>query len=393
MHDKTLTASARALLAAGKHLQKKDGEDPFEILTKKFGDHTDEVIRRIGKTDEAMTEVKEQVTALEQKMARGGGGGRPVQAKSWGEQFTDHDGLKAFAEETSRPARFRLDLKTTITNDAASAGALGTPTRDATNLLPKRRMTVRDLLPVISVSSNTIEYPNQTGRTNNAATVAEGAAKPESALAFDLQTVATQVIAHWIPASRQVMDDVPQLRDLIDTELRYGLMLAEETQLLNGDGTGSNLSGLITNATAFADPLTQASPTMIDQIGAAILQNALAEYPADGIMMHPSDWMRMRLLKDGDGKYILGNPQANVTPNLFGLPVVTTQAMTVDKFLVGNFQAAATLYDRWQPRVEISTEHADFFTKNLVAILAEERLGLAVKNATALTYGDFGNVA
>lgn len=66
--------------------------------------------------------------------------------------------------------------------------------------------------------------------------------------------------------------------------------------------------------------------------------------------------------------------------------------MTVDKFLVGNFRRAATLYDRWSPRVEVSTEHADFFTRNLVAILAEERIALAQKNGAAITYGDFGNV-
>ncbi|MDX0773563.1 hypothetical protein GOD44_03700 [Sinorhizobium medicae] len=45
------------------------------------------------------------------------------------------------------------------------------------------------------------------------------------------------------------------------------------------------------------------------------------------------------------------------------------------------------------PRVDVSTEHSDFFVRNLVAILAEARIGLAVKQPLALTYGDFGNVA
>ena len=170
-------------------------------------------------------------------------------------------------------------------------------------------------------------------------------------------------------------------------------MQEEEAQLLSGDGTGTNLSGLIPNATAFSDPLTLSTPTAIDMIGAAILQCALADFPADGIMIHPSDWMRMRLMKDADDKYILGDPQTNVTPALFGLPIVATQAMAVDTFLVGSFRAAATLYDRWAARVEVSTEHADYFTRNLVAILAEERLGLAVKQPAALIHGDFGNVA
>ncbi|WP_366929200.1 phage major capsid protein [Mesorhizobium sp.] len=253
--------------------------------------------------------------------------------------------------------------------------------------------SVEEFFPTAHGKIEAHRRPAQTGRTNNAATVAEGATKPESALAFVLRTLPTQVIAHWIPASRQVLDDVPQLRDIIDGELRYGLALAEEAQLLNGDGTGSNLNGLVTNATAFAAPFTIADPTMLDTIGLAILQNALADFPADGIVMHPSDWMRLRLLKDGDGRYIWGDPQAVVQPALFGLPVVPTQAMAVDKFLVGSYQQAGTLYDRWAARVEVSTEHADFFVRNLVAILAEERIGLAVKQPTALTYGDFGNVA
>jgi len=108
--------------------------------------------------------------------------------------------------------------------------------------------------------------------------------------------------------------------------------------------------------------------------------------------MHPSDWMRVRLLKNADGEYLLGDPGAPVPPVLFGLPVVATTSMTVDKFLVGDFDRAATLYDRWTPRVEVSTEHADFFTRNLVAILAEQRLALATKQPAALTFGDFGNV-
>lgn len=330
---------------------------------------------------------------LEQKFDRRGSGGC-MEAKSWGEQFVESDGLKAFADMHSRPARFRLDVKTTITTGSTSGGPLGGAAfRDGVNALPQRRMRVRDLLPVVGISTGAVEYPKQATRTNAAATVVEGDAKPESTLGWTMETVTPKVIAHWVPASRQILDDAPQLRDTIDNELLYGLAYAEEAQLLNGSGVGENLDGLVTNATAYAAPFTPEAGQMLDTLALAILQNALAEEPADGIVVHPSDWMRMRLLKDTDGKYILGDPAATVQPVLFGLPVVATQAMAVDKFLVGNFRRAATLYDRWTPRVEVSTEHADFFTRNLVAILAEERIALAVKNAAALTYGDFGNVA
>jgi HK97 family phage major capsid protein len=244
------------------------------------------------------------------------------------------------------------------------------------------------------VSTGTVEYANQTARTNNANTVAEGAAKPWSDYGWELETVPMRVIAHLVAASRQILEDVPQLQDVIDTELRYGLSLKEESQLLMGDGTGQNLTGLVTAATAYAAPFDPAgTETMIDTLGLAILQTALAEETATGIIVHPSDWLRIRLLKNADGEYLLGDPGAQVAPQLFGLAVVTTQAMTVDKFLVANFPRAATLFDRWQPRVEVSTEHSDFFERNMVAIRAEQRLGLAIKNPAAIVFGDFGNVA
>lgn len=372
----------------------------MNMITKEFTDAVELQFSKLsGDVQEALakSKVAEQIGfGLEQKfaqMSHHGGGSRS--GETWGEQFVRGEGLKSFADEHSRPGRFRMDLKATITTGGASGGPVGTPTyRDDAVQMPMRRMQVRDLLPVVQITTGAVEYPKQTLRTNNANTVAEGAAKPESTLGWTMATVTPKVIAHWIPASRQILDDGPQLAGLIDTELRYGLALKEEMQLLNGDGTGENLSGLITGATAFAAPFDPAgTETMLDTIALGILQNALADEPADGIIIHPSDWMRMRLLKDADGKYLLGDPGANVPAVLFGLPVVATQAMTIDKFLVGNFQRAATIYDRWAPRVEVSTEHSDFFTKNLVAILCEERLALATKNALALTYGDFGNVA
>ena len=361
-----------------------------------FKEHADAVEERlkdlIGKEDFA--ELKARLDDVEQKAARRPGP-EGFEAKSWGEQFVESDGLKSFAEDATRPRRFRMDVKTTITTGGTSGGPLGGQAyRDDVLPMPRRRLRVRDLLPKVSISTGSFEYPKQTTRTNAANTVAEGAAKPESAYGFTMQTGTPKVIAHWIPASRQVLEDAPQLRDTIDTELRYGLELKEDAQLLAGDGTGENLSGLITNATAYSAPFDPAgTETMIDIVALAMLQTTLADFNPSGIVMHSSDWVRIRLLKDADGKYLLGDPGANVPPVLFGLPVVPTTSMTIDKFLVGDFPAAAKLYDRWAPRVEVSTEHDDFFTRNLVAILAEERIGLAVKQPLALTYGDFGNVA
>lgn len=357
------------------------------IITKEF---TDAIEQRLQKADERVGEHGARLDDIEQKMARSGGGGsgQDGDMHTWGRQFLEAKSADLAELRTAR-GRLSLQLKANITS--TTAASLIVPQRDQMLGMPKRRLQIRSLLTPVSVSSGSVEYPKLTARPTGADMVAEGASKPESEMTFDMETVPIRTIAHWIPASLQVLDDAPQLQSLIDEELRYGLALKEEAQLLYGDGTGQNLNGLVTAATAFSNPIPDTEENMIDLVGAAILQAALTEVPVDGIVVNPVDWWRMRLLKDGDGKYILGDPGANVEPVLFGLPVVPTQAMTVDKFLVGGF-ASQTLYDRWEPRVEVSTEHADFFTRNLMAIRAEERIGLAVKRPEAMIYGDFGNL-
>lgn len=359
----------------------------MNMITKDF---TDAIEQRLQKSDQQVNEHKARLDDIEQKMGRAQlNGWNSARHDSWGQQFMQEKSQDLGALRESR-GRLALQLKTTITS--STADSLIVPQREQVLGMPKRRLQIRSLLMQSPAESGSVEYPELTARPSAANMVAEGALKPESAMEFEMRTVPIRTIAHWIPASLQVLDDTQQLMSLIDEELRYGLALKEESQLLYGDGTGQNLNGLVTAATPFSNPIPGTEINMIDVIGAAILQSALTEVPVDGIVVNPVDWWRMRLLKDGDGKYILGDPGSNVAPVLFGLPVVPTQAMIVDKFLVGGF-GSQTVYDRWEPRVEVSTEHADFFTRNLMAIRAEERIGLAVKRPEAMIYGDFGNVS
>lgn len=349
--------------------------------------------------DEALLKMNglgEQVAQLEQKLARNPGG-PPERQKSLGERFVEDEKVKAFLEQATPRGRVDLQAKATLTSATTdTAGAVGDairPTRLGGILeLPQRRMTVRDLITPGQMDGNALEYVQETGFTNNAGMVAEGAAKPSSDIKLDLKSTTAKVIAHWMKASRQVLSDIPQLRSMIDGRLLYGLDFKEETQLLNGDGTGQNLLGIIPQATAYSAPIVLASPTSIDVMRLAMLQAALAEYPATGHVMNPIDWAWIETLKDGEGRYIIGNPQGQITPTLWGLPVVQTQAMPVDKFLTGAFKLGAQVFDRWAARVEVATENEDDFIKNLVTILAEERLALAVYRPEAFIYGDFGRV-
>jgi len=345
-------------------------------------------------------ELQANLQSAQQLLAKleANGAGGDVQHQSLGQQFVNNDDVKAFLSKTTPRGRADLTVKaaiTSLTTDAdGSAGDLVQTTRLAgVQALPQRRMTVRDLLTPGNMDGNALEYVKETGFTNNAGMVAEGAKKPESSIKFDLVSTTAKVIAHYMKASRQILSDASQLASLIDGRLRYGLAFKEEQQLLNGDGTGQNLLGIIPQATAFAAPFDPAgTETNIDNIRLAFLQAELAEFPSTGVVMNPIDWARIELLKDTTGRYIIGNPQGVLGATLWNRPVVTTQAITVDKFLAGAFKLGAQVFDRWQARVEVATENEDDFVKNMVTVLAEERLALAVYRPEAFIYGDFGNI-
>lgn len=351
------------------------------------------------KADEALVKFNElsaTMTEIEQKLARRGGGD-DVDRKSMGQRFVEDEGVKGFMQRPPSKGGVSVEVKaiTSVTTDTnGAAGDLIVPDRqNGIIAAPDRRMTVRDLITPGRTNSNAIQYVQETGFVNSAAAVAEGVLKPESSMKFDLKTVPVATIAHWVQASKQILADAPMLASYIDGRLRYGLAYAEELQLLKGDGTGSNLLGLIPQATAYAPQAGLVADTMIDQLRYAMLQAVLAEYPATGHVLNPIDWARIETSKDGQGRYIIGDAADGAPPRLWRLPVVETPAMTVDKFLTGAFKLAAQLFDREDANVEISTEDRDNFVKNMVTIRGEQRTGLAVYRPEAIIYGDFGKVA
>ena len=362
---------------------KKTGEVHAETRAK-----VDELLLKQG-------ELQANLQAAEQKLARieANGAGGDVQHQTYGQQFVNSDEYKAFASKTTPRGRVDMTYQAAITSvttdtDGAAGDLVQTTRVPGVIAPPDRRMTVRDLITPGRMDGNALEYVKETGFTNNAGMVAEGAKKPESSIKFDLVSTTAKVIAHYMKASRQILSDASQLASYIDGRLRYGLAFKEEQQLLNGDGTGQNLLGIIPQASAFAAPFDPDDATVIDQIRLAMLQAELAEFPATGVVMHPTDWARVELTKDANGRYIIGNPQGTIGATLWNRPVVTTQAITENNFLAGAFRLGAQVFDRWQARVEVATENEDDFVKNLVTILAEERLALAVYRPEAFIYGE-----
>jgi HK97 family phage major capsid protein len=356
-------------------------------------------------------QVNGKLAEMEAKAARPTGGA--VERKSMGEQFTGSDvyeQMKSHGRGNNQPVVME---KKDVTSLAASAGALIRPDRDSRVFQdPNRPLRIRDLIPTVPTASNAVEFMRENVFTNNAgvqgpstgsgANQAIGAgdfvAKNESNITYELVTKPVRTIAHWMPASRQVLSDAPMLQNLIDNRLTYGLDLESDDQLLNGDGLGQNLDGILADAdindagelpsgTAAAD----IPSAMIDHIRKAIRIEQQSEYyNMTGLVLNPVDWEVLETAKATDGHYLMVSmPTGRATETVWRVPVIVTNAIAASTFLIGDWNMGAVLYDREDVSVRVSESHADYFVKNGVAILAEERYTLAIPLPKAFCKGAF----
>lgn len=286
-----------------------------------------------------------------------------------------------------------------------SAGAFVRPDRysQVADLIGQRRLTVRDLCTNISIQSDTFEFVQITGKTNNAAGVAEATTeatpglnnvavgaytsahgvKPQSGMTLAVVSTPVETIAHWIPITRRAAADAPQVRQLVDAFLLQGLAEEEEDQILNGDGTSPNLDGIL-QTTGIST--VGSAGTDLDAIVDAIRTIRADNREPTAMVIHPNDWYSTGFLtaKDSNGNYLVGDPRASLDQinSLWGLRVVVTPAMTENTVLVGDF-TQAVVADRQQSAIYVTDSHADFFIRNLLVVLAEERLALGVLDPDA----------
>ena len=202
-----------------------------------------------------------------------------------------------------------------------------------------------------------------------------------------------KTIAHWLPVTRQILADAQGLQGYIDSRLIYGLKLAEDQQLLYGDGLNQNIQGIMTcpGVQEYKWSEGRAGDNKLDAIRRAMTLARLAQYPVTGIVLNPKDWEDIELLKGEDGHYIWINVNSGGQQLLFKVPVVDSSAIEEGDFLTGAFAMATNLWDREQASIQVSDSHEDFFTKNLLAIRAEERLTQTIYRPEAFVKGSFDN--
>jgi HK97 family phage major capsid protein len=280
-----------------------------------------------------------------------------------------------------------------------SAGVL--MENDRRGMLPsffERPLSIRELVAPGSTTSDTIEYTRWASVTNNAAVVPEARSadpvggavttalagvKPQSTFSFARETTTVKTVAHWIPITKRALADQAQMRTAIDQFLRYGLEEELEDQLIAGNGTGENLLGL--NSTPGIQ--TQAAPGA-GQDNLDILKKARTKVQIGGraqptaYVMNPLDWEAIELMRNDNGDFYGNGPFALGPRTLWSLPVIPSEAVAQGTAWVGAWNWAV-LYDREQASVQATDSHADFFVRNMVAILAELRAGFAVWRPSA----------
>jgi HK97 family phage major capsid protein len=288
--------------------------------------------------------------------------------------------------------------------DSTSAGVF--VTSEDTGILEslgRRRLTLRDAISVRRTASDTVEYVVQTSHTNAAAPVPEatssavidgtevtdvdGGVKPEGAWAFARRTATVKTIAEWVPATKRALADVGQLEGLINDELRADIAEEEEDQILLGDGTGENLPGILTTSGIQTQAWTTDIFTTVRK--AITKARVVGRVAPNAVVLHPEEVEVIDLAREGagTGQFLGGGPFVLGPRTLWGLPIIESEAITAGRGLVGDF-SKAVLWDREQTTVSITDSHADFFIRNLVAILAEERVAFGVTRPTAFVDTD-----
>jgi len=255
----------------------------------------------------------------------------------------------------------------------------------------QRMMTLRDVMNVAPVSSNAVEFVMETefDEDGAASQVHEGAPKPQAAMDFELKTAPVVTIAHWMPASRQVLADAAMLQSYIDGRLTYSVQKELEDQILFGSGANGQMLGVHNTPGVVTVGAPDGTDTIIDHIRRSIGLVRSSEYMATGIILNPQDWATIELIKGSDDHYVWVSVPDGGVSRLWRVPVIETTAMQEGRFLIGAFGLGAQLWDRQQATIRVSEHHEDYFTRNIVAILAELRMALTVYRPRAFVKGTF----
>lgn len=350
--------------------------EEIQLHGKAFEETKEQVQKLAKQFEDVQTEVAQKIDSMKS--------GVPADAESAGAEFIKSEQFKQLI--AGNVQRARIEVKNTVTSGSTTVFPDQRPGIIPGNFLP---LTIRELFRAIPVTTNMVNSLREASWTNDAAEVSQGASKPESDITFEQYNVPITTVAHWIKVSNQLLADAPAVMAYIDTRLRDGLAQRIDLQLLKGNGTSPNLSGLTDSGNYTAYTATSGD-LLVDAINRAKYALWATGNMPDVVIVNPADWGAMERTREGagTGAYLYGLPGTMANANPFGVRIVISNNMDAGKFLIGAVDASCALYVRQGSTIEMGYINTDF-TQNLVTIRAEERLGLGVERPSAILYGSF----
>jgi len=363
----------------------------------KLGGAQSETVVKLGKLTDDMvslqakyaTDAAKRLDAIEEKLNRGPA--TPTAPKSIGQMVIEDAGLLAGIKSGGRFAAtitLKGTLQSLMQKDITTISQSWPQLLQMIAPIGHPPIGVRQLVPQGRTGSGSVEYIEETSFTNNAAVVAEGAAKPKSDKVFTPRTSVVRTIAHYFKMSKQTFDDLPFLASQVENNGIWGIQTVEDNQLLNGSGAPPNLQGFNVVATAAPAPAPATGATLVDAIGAAVFDLAAKGFIADGSVVNPADWGHVAMLKNIQGNYIFSNPLDYASGGrIWGTRLVASANQAAGTFLTGAFQGHSQILDREDVHVQVANQNEDDFIKNMVTILIEERLALVIFQVKAFEKG------
>jgi len=282
------------------------------------------------------------------------------------------------------------DFKTLVGHTTSGGQYLIPTERNEGMVLPQRQLLIRDLFTQVQATSNNGEFFNQTVRTNNADFVSDEVDtpdKPESAVTYELKTWTARTIAHWIPVTKNMLNDYAELQALLEVDLIYGLNYKEDEALMWGAGTGNEIDGVIA-ATGTQSHTRVSGDTIFDTIRRMVTKsyNSALVRP-EFVVVTPETLEGMELSKDSNNNYlyVVQNGRA------WGLTIVESPVMEDPDnagshyMLVGNGTIGARIHDLESENVEVGFIDKQFI-QNTRTLLAEKRLGFSIRRAGSFVY-------
>ena len=304
------------------------------------------------------------------------------------------DVLGKIAAGELKHTSFKLDTKA-VGNMTEAVNLTGDIPRAYANQvygLPSRKVHVRSLLPVGTISQGLFTFPKETGGEGDPAAQVQGSAKSQVDFDITMSNAPAQVIAGYVKISRQMLDDVPAMTSFLQSRLLEKYLVAEDAQLLSGNGTAPNLQGLLGVASA----ATGAATVDVEQLVQAIAQVEATNYSATGILINPLDWANIVNTKNTASAYSLPGSTVVTTDgqlSIAGIPIFKSTAIAADSFLVGDWAMGAQIMQRDGISVQFSEFDGNNFIENMITVRVEARIAFPIYYANAFVKGDFGNIS